>query len=298
MELKKPQTVDEQIDRLICHKMNIGDTSFAKQTLSEINYYRFSGYALQFRDNENPDDYVQGTKFEDVWQLLRFDAEMRYILKQYLDIVELYARTQISHIFSLLKCRKPPYDQHYKSSNFFNKEIHNNIITSSLDREKVNSKDSLFVIHHDEKYEGKMPLWVIVELLSFANLSKLYSAMYFGEQDEIAIAMGTSKETLKNHLHCLSNLRNKVAHSGRLYNVRYNPPVMLGRKFLHKNPDVIGNTLFAYMIALLRRIPNEADEIGFIGKVAGIVSGKADCVQLDLLGFPKDYLVRLSREIK
>ena len=298
MELKRPQTVDEQIDRLIYHKMQVDDTSFAIQILSEINYYRFSGYALQFRDEQNQDDYIPGTKFEDVWQLLKFDAELRYMLKQYLDIVELYARTQIAHIFSLLKCQKPPYDQHYNSSNFYNKDIHNNIIISSLDREKVNSKDSLFVIHHDAKYEGKMPLWVIVELLSFANLSKLYSAMYFDEQDEIANAMGTSKETLKNHLHCLSNLRNKVAHSGRLYNVKYNPPVMLGRKFLHRNPDIIGNTLFAYLIALLRRIPNEAEKVGFIGRIAETVSKKADCVQLDLLGFPNDYMIRLCRGIK
>ncbi len=66
--------------------MDVGDTNLAKQVLSEVNYYRFTGYALQFRDAHHPDDYVPGTKFEDVWRLHQFDTELRCALKQYLDI--------------------------------------------------------------------------------------------------------------------------------------------------------------------------------------------------------------------
>ena len=51
-----------------------------------------------------------------------------------------------------------------------------------------------------------MLLWVIVELMSFSNMSKLYSSMYYSEKDAIARMVGVGKDTLENHLHCLSVL--------------------------------------------------------------------------------------------
>jgi len=188
--------------------------------------------------------------------------------------------------------------KHYEPLNFLNKESHRSIIGSSLNREKENSKDSLFVIHHAEKYEGKMPLWVIVELISFTNLSKLYSAMYYSEQNAIAKNMGISSKTLKNHLHCLANLRNKVAHAGRLYNVAYNPPVKLGSKYLNQNHDIDANTLFAYLIVLLRRLPNGEDKTNFVKDIEKTMTEYSDCIQLSLIGFPADYKQRLINVIK
>jgi abortive infection bacteriophage resistance protein len=167
-----------------------------------------------------------------------------------------------------------------------------------LEREKENNKDSLVVIHHAKKYEGKMPLWVIVELLSFTNLSKLYSAMYYKEQDIIAKNMGTTRQTLKNHLHCMANFRNKVAHAGRLYNAVYNPPVMLGRQFLQRNPDIHTDTLFAYLVTLMRRIPNMADRSTLAMSIINITVQYADYIQLSLLGFPTYYIRNLCNEIR
>ncbi len=104
MDLKKPLTLYEQIDRLKYHNMKITDTDYARKILGEINYYRFTGYAFQFKDKDNPDDYQKGTDFNDIVKLYMFDAELRCILKKQLDIVELYARSKIAYEFSLIKC--------------------------------------------------------------------------------------------------------------------------------------------------------------------------------------------------
>jgi len=277
--------------------MDVADVELAKRILSEVNYYRLSGYALQFRDKANPDDYVPGTKFENVFRLHQFDDELRHILKPHLDTIELYARTHVAYGFSTTKCQNPPHDQHYESDNFYNKDSHNNIITLSLDREMKNSKDSLFVIHHAAKYSGRMPLWVIVELLSFTNLSKLYSAMYNSEKNIIAANMGTTREILKNHLQCLANLRNKVAHAGRLYNVVYNPPAKLGYAFLKQNKLVKANTLFAYLLALMRRLPSTSDRQLLATDIMNLLTQYANCVELSLIGFPSDYTKCLNNEI-
>ena len=209
----------------------------------------------------------------------------------------MHARTKIAYSFALEKCRESPHDQHYDSANFYNKESHDSII-SSLGREKIYNKDSLFVIHHTKKYGGKMPIWALVELLSFTNLSKLYSAMYNSEQEKIAGNMGSTRQILKNHLHCMANLRNKVAHAGRLYNVSYNPPVMLGRKYLRDAPDIRPNTLFAYLVALLRRLPNKEDRSALVMTIINVIIQYSDCIELPFLGFPDEYIVRLCNEIR
>ena len=49
MDLKKPLTFDEQLDKLIVHGMIVADREKAKDILKRVNYYRFTGYALQFR---------------------------------------------------------------------------------------------------------------------------------------------------------------------------------------------------------------------------------------------------------
>ena len=298
LELKKPFSFDEQVQRLISHGMEVNDIDLARRVLSEINYYRFTGYALQFRDVNNPDDYIPGTTFENVLRIHKFDTDLRCILKACLDTVELHARSQISYGFSMSKCQMHPHNQHYDPANFYNKGSHKSIFDLSVAREKEHNKDSLFVIHHAQKYEGKMPLWVIVELLSFTNLSKLYSAMYSDEQHKIAENMGTTNQTLKNHLHCMANLRNKIAHAGRLYNVVYNPPAILGRKYLQKNPNIHTNTLFAYLIILMRRIPNNTDKLAFVKAIENIILQYFTCIQLSLLGFPSDYMRRFEDEVK
>lgn len=65
----------------------------------------------------------------------------------------------------------------------------------SFKKEKNYYKDSLIVKHHKAQYESKIPLWVIVELMSFSNTSKLYSSMYISEKEKIADAVGGSYAT-------------------------------------------------------------------------------------------------------
>lgn len=295
MELKKPLTLEQQVDKLISHNMTVKDRAFAKKILSQINYYRFTGYALQFRDPDNRDDYLAGTNFETVLKIHEFDTALRCALKPHLDFVELYARSKIAYGFSSIKCKAAPYDQHYDPKNFYRKDSHADII-NNLDVEKEHSKDSLFVQHHAEKYKGKMPLWVIVELISFTTLSKIYNCMYISEQEAIASSMDTNADTLKNHLHCLANLRNKVAHAGRLYNAHYNPPAVLGRPFLQKNKEVRQNTFFAYILVLLRRLPERQKKEVLVSEVSSLVDHYRDCLDLSLLGFTNDYKDILPKE--
>ena len=273
---------------LLSHGIAIKDERKVEQILESINYYRLTGYALQFRKDPDDSDCVEGTTFEQILQVYQFDAELRDIMRKYLETVEVYYKTQIACLFSIKKCGDPPYDQHYDEKNYYNKKGFREVCENFM-KEKNYYRDSLIVKHHKEKYEGKMPLWVIVELLSFSNVSKLYNCMYFSDKEAIAEAVGVSRDTLANHLHCLSVLRNKCAHGARLYNTTFNPPAHLTKQFLQKNPSVRNDALFAYILILLKRLPDQESREEFCEKVECIVEKYRDFIFMDLIGFPEDY---------
>lgn len=104
MELKKPLTFDEQIEKLECHGIIISDRKKAKAILKRVNYYRFTGYALQFRKDPAGSDYREGTDFETVYHLYKVDEILRDTFRRYIEKAEVYYRTQIAYGFSLAKC--------------------------------------------------------------------------------------------------------------------------------------------------------------------------------------------------
>ena len=293
-DLKKPLSFVDQVDKLHTHGMTFEDGHLVEQFLQQINYYRFTGYTLQFRKDPNKSDLVEGTSFAQIHRIYLFDEVLRNLCRRYIEIAEIYYRTQIAHTFAMAKCLNPPHDQHYDRNNFFQKSRYDEVI-SSLDKEKQHYKDSLIVKHHDAKYGSKMPLWVIVELLSFSNLSKLYSTMYDSEKQAIASSVNSGKETLQNHLHCLSVLRNKCAHAARLYNTVFYPPAKLGTRFLQKHPEVRSESLFAYIIVLLKRLPDKESKRLFSIELENVLEEFKDDIDLSRIGFPenyKDFLVK------
>ena len=289
MDLKKPLTFDEQLDKLAAHGMIITDREKAKDILKRVNYYRFTGYALQFRQAPSGSDYIVGTTFETVYHLYKVDEILRDTFRRYIEKAEVYYRTQIAYGFSIAKCTETPYDQHYDENNFYNKKGYREVM-ENFSREKNYYKDSLIVKHHKMKYSSKMPLWVIVELMSFSNMSKLYSSMYYSEKDAIAHMVGVGRDTLENHLHCLSVLRNKCAHAARMYNTDFNPPAKFTTSFLRKHPEIKNNSLFAYTLVLLKRLPDESSKKSLIQTVENVISEYSDDIDLKLIGFPENYM--------
>lgn len=296
MELKPPLTFEEQIKRLERHGMIIDSKDNALTILKQVNYYRFTGYALENRKNQHSSDYQIGTSFQAVCQRYQFDVEMRHILRKAIECAEIYYRTQISYVFSNRKCIDPPHDQHYDRKNYYRKEAFDRLV-ENIKRETSYYRDSLIVHHHKLKYGNRMPLWVLVEVMTFSSLSKFYKCMYFSDQEAIAKVVGTSAAILGNNLHCLANLRNKCAHAGRLYGKVFNPPVSLGRKFLQRHPEVKNDTLFGYVVMLIKRLPDKKHRMEFIDDVLLVIKKYESEITLSEVGFPTFYEAILKKLI-
>lgn len=85
MDLKKLLSFDEQLDKLSIHGMIITDKEKAKDILKRLNYYRFTGYALQFRQKPSGSGYIEGTTFETVYHLYKVDDILRDTFRRYIE---------------------------------------------------------------------------------------------------------------------------------------------------------------------------------------------------------------------
>jgi abortive infection bacteriophage resistance protein len=82
-----------------------------------------------------------------------------------------------------------------------------------------------FVKHFRAKYDGRLPTWVVTEILDFGGISTLYSGLKRLDRDEVALHFGAvgangrgDGRALKNWLRVVNYVRNVCAHHSRLWN--------------------------------------------------------------------------------
>lgn len=282
--LKPALTVNEQVARLKEREMVVEDETEAASILQRINYYRFSGYAFLFQKPNN--HYQKGTSFRKIIRIMEFDTALRQIFMSFLEYIEIYARTKIAYWFSLAHGRDG--GAHYDPSLFVNADYHAEYLRHLQEQMQKNSSQP-FVLHHIQSYNGKMPLWCAVELLSFSALSKLYSNMTKSDKELIAANMDTDANHLTNWLHCFSVLRNACAHYSRLYSIMYSPKVSLDGKLLRRHPEIYQDTLFSYAIAMIRIIPEKTIKARFVTSLDALFGEYADSIDIHAMGFPESW---------
>lgn len=90
---KKPVlSLDEQVALLISRGMTVKNEESAMSFLRDVNYYRFSGYAIYyeiFQDGQRTHVFKPGTEFEKVKNIYWFDSELRSILFQAIEPIEI-----------------------------------------------------------------------------------------------------------------------------------------------------------------------------------------------------------------
>lgn len=282
--LKHATTYAEQVALLESRGLVIDDYDEAIRWLSQINYYRLKGYSFHF---QAPNERFKGSRsFLEIVHLHEFDKKLRRILISSLEDIEIYIRTQIAYEFSHSHIQDAY--AHYKGENFRDAEHFAEYLTK-LDLAMEQNSESIFIQHHIAEYDRKMPLWCIVEVLSFSALSMFYANLRDNDRETIAKRFGVPKETLTNWLHCFSVLRNTCAHYGRLYNTQLSPPARLGGKTLREFPEIKCDTLFAYIICMLRVLPKECQKDTLRNELHGLVSTCIDDIELGLLGFPVSW---------
>lgn len=276
--IKEPKSFKDQIEILKSRNVIIDNDDVALDILKGINYYRLSAYMLTHKKN---DGNYHNISIEDVHKLYLFDKKLRNLILPMLENVEIAFRTHISyfiaHEYGALGYKDP--------ANFQNQSFHRNMLKSFDD--EIERSDEIFVTHHKSEYDGVFPIWVIIEVTSFGVLSKLYNNLLEKDKDKIANKYYNTKgEFVSTWLHSLSNIRNRCAHYGRLYNKNLTITPKLFKA--DKKKGIKNDTIFANIYILGRLSRNKYEWNDFITKLSDIIE-QYDIVDLRKIGFPENW---------
>ena len=288
---KKHKTFNEQLEILKQRKLLISNESFALTKLQHINYYRLSAYFLPFQypqNSENKNIFLPDNSFEDIISLYYFDAELRKIIFEAIESIEIYFRTQIAYFHSL------KYDafgylvlnnfRENKADKFY--ELQNDIL-----KEKSRSKE-YFIKHFKEKYNSvDLPVWSVVEIISFGTLSKFFMILKEEEQKQVIKRIKEiNKVVFYKWLHALSSVRNICAHHSRIWNrtLGISFEVPKGFKAFEQMKTSKNKIFFALSVIEFILTSIGEDEIEFKSKIKALLV-KYPKVKLESMGFIENW---------
>jgi abortive infection bacteriophage resistance protein len=93
MSCNKPaKTYVEQLQILKNRGLIVADEPRALHCLEHHNYYRLSAYRFPLTIQGNPDQFLPGTTFDELWNLYHFDRTLRQFVAEAVKRVEISVR--------------------------------------------------------------------------------------------------------------------------------------------------------------------------------------------------------------
>jgi abortive infection bacteriophage resistance protein len=246
--VKQPISINEQISKLQERGLEFPENINAGNYLSNISYYRLRAYTYPFQDNNNPDHpFIKKVSFEDIINLYVFDRQLRLLIFNAIEKIEISFRTQIIYHFAL------KYGSHWHTNPaLYNDSVRFAEQINSLQIE-IDRSHETFIKHYKEKYTQpkEPPCWMSLEVSSMGLLSKIfYNLKKDSCKDEITKHFGLKDvDVLENWMQCISLIRNICAHHGRIWNRRIKK-ITIAKKTLYpyiSNKQILQYKIYPYL---------------------------------------------------
>lgn len=239
MNSVKPfQDHDDLIRGLQKLGLAIPDPEKTKRDLKKHGYHRLSGYRYLFRqmlpeDEQDPDSrtyrskqHLPGATFDDVVSVADFDRRLRMVIISGTEDFEIRLRTAVAHVIarkSVLGHLDPTHLDSRKCSRFprgSKKTSHQLFLEKVKEATDIAvSKNDDFAVHHQSKYGPDLPVWAVVEHLTFGSLIFLLDYLQTEDKRSVARLFGaTHPNQFIKWVRAIQAIRNDAAHGRRLFN--------------------------------------------------------------------------------
>lgn len=213
------------------------------------SYYRLSGYWYPLLADKQNHLFKPDANFETAWQMYQFDRDLRQLIINEMEKVEIAVRAKMIYIFA----HSFGAFWHTNPALFSNKALHSKTIDKI--KEEFRRSDASFIRSYKMKYSDPIPpCWTAFEVISFGSLSVLFDNLRPGRSKrEVANWFGLDDKTFGSWLHSLVYVRNVCAHHSRLWNreLRIQPkyPISTAKQWL--NNLRIDNHKIYYILSML-----------------------------------------------
>lgn len=224
--VKHPKTFEEQLALLRSRGMLIDDDIKSIHCLSHLNYYRLTAYWLPFETDHTNHIFQTGTRLDTVLNLYAFDRELRLVLLDAIERVEVSLRTQWAYHMA----------HSHGSHAFMDPSLSEKTDRWQRDmdslREELERSDEVFIQHYKRTYDDPAfpPIWVVCEVMSLGLLSRWFTNLKpMSVRRNIAKTYELDDRVLQSFLRHLTYIRNLCAHHSRLWNRRFTVTMELPR---------------------------------------------------------------------
>ncbi|NII82086.1 MULTISPECIES: Abi family protein [unclassified Pedobacter] len=288
---KNAFSIDEHIAQLQARGLAIVDHALAAHYLSHVSYYRLAGYWWPMQVDREQHLFKPNSKFEDVIHLYNFDRELRILIFDAIEKIEISLRTKLIYHLS------HEFDPWWFQNITIFQDSGALIETLANLKEEIERSKDIFIKEHKKRYKEDLrfpPAWKSLEMTSFGSLSKLYGNLKntIKSKDTIAEELGAVNHTyLPSWLQSIAQIRNYCAHHSRLWNKNLpGTPKILSRPPHRWLDDVPTDTQKLYLhLCIIRYMLNIiAPENSFALKMKELLT-RYPSVDPNALGFKVNW---------
>lgn len=290
---KPALTIPDQIIKLQQRGLIIANIPLAEHYLINVGYYRLSGYWITMQSDKVNHIFKPKSTFENVIAIYQFDRELRLLLFEIIERIEIALRTRM--VYHLSHEIDPWWFE--DSLNFKNIVAHSDTLIS-IDRELRQTREE-FITQHFLKYhtdKRRPPAWKTLNITSFSTISKLYGNLSdrIQAKDTIAKEFGAvNKSYLPSWLQSISQIRNICAHHGRIWNKNLpSKPKLLSKppfKWINNVPPLTEQNKLYIHICCMKYVFDTVDTNSQISNRLQQLFKKYSNIDPTALGFPKDW---------
>lgn len=287
---KPATTYAKQVEMLRDRGMSFQDEEKAKLYLQHLNYYRLGAYWLPFEEDHATHKFKTGTTFESVLTLYTFDRELRLLLLDAVERIEVSVRAQWAYRMGHLHGPHSHLDQglaqncsHWQSN------------IDDLKKE-VGRADETFIPHLSTTYaEDLPPVWAACEVMSLGLLSRWFSNLKPAHTRRLISGVYHLDESVfASWLHHLSVIRNICAHHSRLWDRAFNR--VSPKAPLSKPARIVGeftdqHRLYNTLVILLHFMDIISPDSSWRERLKALLTLHPQ--QLGRMGFPDNWEARL-----
>ncbi|HFD0507466.1 Abi family protein [Vibrio cholerae] len=327
---KTAKTLDEQIALLQERGLTIRDPERAKCYLEVISFFRLSSYMRPFQvPNDQTHQFKAGAEFKSVVELYAFDRELRLLIMDAVERVEVAVRATFNnHMGTKYQTEEPHSGSHwYLNESLFKRDYNHKRMLSDVEscqsrdfsdlqkdiakinrgnqsaeekasriEKRVRERYPRFY-HHNYQQPRLMPSWAMVEELTFGTISHIYNGLAKdADRKAIAKRFDTPQDVFQSWLHTLNFVRNCCAHHSRLWNRELSipPKVPNGEHWQlpsRLEPSKVQPSRRIYMVLLMlaHLMRQISPDSQWHNKVKALVTVMYPSVPLAPMGFPDNW---------
>jgi len=287
---KPPLSVSQQAAKLAKRGLH-GDESIVEERLEAVSYTRLDAYWSPLQNADKT--FKPNTYFSSIWRRYIFDRELRLLLLDAIERIEVAVRTQLA-LHHSLNHGAFAYAENSDSMPRLKLGDLNNFRKTLLSDISVGNRED-FIANFDASHGSChpfLPVWNAIEVMSFGTVVRFFKGADDSTRRVVAAKFDVHDNVMDSWLLSLNVVRNLCAHHSRVWNRVYGikPKIPVKKKDArwHEPLKVRNDRLFGIITVCKHCMDCMAPQSDWPQRIISHIDEYPD-IPINDMGFPTEW---------